>query len=62
MLRGKHMFFEKLVSVLVVLFGIFLFAMGLIFNINNLWWHIAAGTDVITGVVLLDGMSRGWLL
>lgn len=62
MLRGKHMFFEKLVSVLVVLFGIFLFAMGLIFNINNLWWHIATGAEVITGVLLLDGVSRGWLL
>lgn len=56
------MFFEKLLSVLVVLFGIFLFAMGLIFNINNLWWHIATGAEVITGVLLLDGVSRGWLL
>ncbi|WP_424571918.1 hypothetical protein ACOV5J_02930 [Weissella soli] len=56
------MFFEKLVSVLVVLFGIFLYITGITLNIDSLLFDSAAGADVITGVVLLDGMSRGWLL
>lgn len=56
------MFFEKLVSILVVLFGIFLYITGITLNIDSLLFDSAAGADVITGVVLLDGMSRGWLL
>lgn len=62
MLRGKHMFFEKLVSVLVVLFGIFLYTVGVTLDIHSLLYDCAASTDVITGLVLLDGVWKGWIL
>ncbi|AOT56589.1 hypothetical protein [Weissella soli] len=56
------MFFEKLVSVLVVLFGIFLYTVGVTLDIHSLLFDCAAGADVITGLVLLDGLWKGWLL
>lgn len=56
------MFFEKLVSVLVVLFGIFLYTVGVELDIHSLLFDFAAGADVITGLVLLDGFWKGWIL
>lgn len=56
------MVLEKLTAIGVILFGIFLYVVGSILNIDSLLYDCAAGVDVITGVVLLDGMSRGWLL
>lgn len=56
------MVLEKLVAIGVILFGIFLYTVGVALNIHSLLFDCAAGADVITGVLLLDGISRGWLL
>lgn len=56
------MILEKIISIAVIMFGIFLYVTGLAFGINDLWWNIATGGEVITGVLLLDGVTRGWIL
>lgn len=56
------MLLEKLVAIGMILFGIFLYTVGVTLNIHSLLFDFAAGADVITGLVLLDGLWKGWLL
>lgn len=56
------MLLEKLTAIGMILFGIFLYTVGITLNIHSLLFDCAAGADVITGVLLLDGISRGWIL
>lgn len=56
------MVLEKLTAIGVVLFGIFLYTVGVELDIHSLLFDFAAGADVITGLVLLDGFWKGWIL
>lgn len=56
------MFFEKVTAIAVIMFGIFLYNVGVTLNIHSLLFDSAASADVITGVVLLDGVWKGWIL
>lgn len=56
------MLLEKLTAIEVILFGIFLYTVGVELDIHSLLFDFAAGADVITGLVLLDGFWKGWIL
>lgn len=56
------MVLEKLTAIGVILFGIFLYTVGVALDIHSLLFDFAAGADVITGLVLLDGFWKGWIL
>lgn len=56
------MVLEKLTAIGVILFGIFLYTVGVELDIHSLLFDFAAGADVITGLVLLDGFWKGWIL
>lgn len=56
------MVLEKLTAIGVILFGIFLYTVGITLDIHSLLFDFAAGADVITGLVLMNGVWKGWIL
>lgn len=56
------MLVEKLTAIGMILFGIFLYTVGVTLNIHSLLFDCAAGADVITGLVLMNGVWKGWIL